>query len=290
MDKHIREVQMECNTGKIYICEICGKVFEGDHRRLNGHRNAAHNLAANRKSSETKKGQPGRKWTDEQKKKQSEIPHTAEWDAKISFAMSKDGLDLHRKYQPDSQKEKNRLSMKILANTEEFQAKRRAKNVGRTKENSLGRIAQSEKMKGPNNPMSNPIHLRKAISNSAKKNGSCSMNKQEERMGRLLESLFPCEWKFVGNGEVIIAGKCPDFININGQKKIIELYGDYWHKGDNPQDRIGLFSPYGYDTLVIWEKELKDIERVKFRINKFHRKVNPYSLHIKERVSESRDT
>ena len=58
--------------------------------------------------------------------------------------------------------------------------------------------------------------------------------------------------------------------DINGQKKCIELYGNYWHKNDNPQDRIDLFKQFGYDTLIIWEHELKDIEKVKNRIMKFH--------------------
>jgi len=47
-------------------------------------------------------------------------------------------------------------------------------------------------------------------------------------------------------------------MNINGQKKLIELYGDYWHKGQNPQKRINYFKKYGFKTLIIWEKEYKN--------------------------------
>ena len=83
-------------------------------------------------------------------------------------------------------------------------------------------------------------------------------NKAEKRLEKILNRLFPGEWKFVGDGKLIIDGKCPDFANINGQKKLIELYGDYWHRNDNPQDRIDIFKPFGYKTLVIWESELKD--------------------------------
>jgi len=106
-----------------------------------------------------------------------------------------------------------------------------------------------------------------------------TQNKQEKVLEKIINVLYPKEYKFVGHGEFIIAGKCPDFINVNGQKKIIEMYGDYWHKNDDPQDRINLFTPYGYDTLVIWEHELKDAARVKMRINKFHKSVNSHSLH-----------
>lgn len=102
-----------------------------------------------------------------------------------------------------------------------------------------------------------------------------SPNGPETVLMELLESLYPREYKYTGgNGEIVIAGKCPDFINVNGQKKIIELFGDYWHRGQDPQDRIDVFKPYGYDTLIIWENELKDIERVKFAIREFHEKEN----------------
>lgn len=98
-------------------------------------------------------------------------------------------------------------------------------------------------------------------------------NKKETLLEKILYDLCPDEWEFVGDGKMIINGKCPDFININGQKKIIELFGDYWHRNDDPQDRINCFKPFGFDTLVIWERELKDIENVKLKINTFVRKT-----------------
>ena len=94
-------------------------------------------------------------------------------------------------------------------------------------------------------------------------------NKAEMKLLNILNILQPDEWRYVGNGQVIINGKCPDFININGKKTIIELFGDYWHKGQNPQDRINCFSPFGYNTLIIWEKELKDLNSLKTKINNF---------------------
>jgi hypothetical protein len=95
-------------------------------------------------------------------------------------------------------------------------------------------------------------------------------NKPETIIQNLLEEMFPSEWKFTGDFSFMISGKSPDFANINGQKKLIELFGDYWHRGENPQDRIDMFKPFGWDTLVIWEKELKDIQAVKEKIIQFH--------------------
>jgi hypothetical protein len=95
-------------------------------------------------------------------------------------------------------------------------------------------------------------------------------NKPESGLFGIVDNLYPANYKYTGGGDVVIAGKIPDFININGQKKIIELFGDYWHKDQNPQDRINIFKPYGYDTLVVWEHELKDVEKLKCRIIEFH--------------------
>lgn len=94
-------------------------------------------------------------------------------------------------------------------------------------------------------------------------------NKPETVLLNLLNELYPNEWKFTGDFSFMINGKNPDFTNVNGQKKLIEMYGDYWHKDDNPQDRINAFKPFGWDTLVIWEKELKDLATVKVKINEF---------------------
>jgi hypothetical protein len=95
-------------------------------------------------------------------------------------------------------------------------------------------------------------------------------NNLEKQFGKVLQTLLPEEYKFVGDWSFVIEGKNPDFININGQKKIIEVYGDYWYKDDNPQDRIDLFAKYGYQTLVIWEHELKDISSVANKVEEFN--------------------
>jgi len=85
-------------------------------------------------------------------------------------------------------------------------------------------------------------------------------------------------YKYTGNGEVIIGRKNPDFINYNGQKKIIELFGGYWHlkiKNLNwNRTEFGttaIYSQYGFKTLIIWENELKDLNKVLEKIKKFDR-------------------
>ena len=102
-------------------------------------------------------------------------------------------------------------------------------------------------------------------------------NKLEKFFEKLFRQLSPDEWKYVGDGQFILGGKCPDFVNINGQKKIVELFGDYWHgekftgrtKEEEEKQRIDHFAKHGYQTLVIWEHELEDIDILTDRILKF---------------------
>jgi len=97
-----------------------------------------------------------------------------------------------------------------------------------------------------------------------------SPNKLEKALNKLLKKLLPNEYKFVGNFKFWIDGFCPDFVNINGQKKIIELYGDYWHNREDAKKRdrrrIKAYKQYGYQTLIVWEHEFKNIKQIKNKI------------------------
>ena len=106
-----------------------------------------------------------------------------------------------------------------------------------------------------------------------KKSRLLKPNKAERKLLGILNDLFPNEWKFVGDFSFMIDGKNPDFLNVNGQKKLIELFGDYWHQGDNPQDRIDIFKPFGFDTLVVWESELGDFKLLRKRLVIFNHAV-----------------
>ncbi len=102
---------------------------------------------------------------------------------------------------------------------------------------------------------------------------SCSLkpNRSEKSLDELLKKLTFGDYKYVGNFSVFFGSKNPDFININGQKKLIELAGDYWHDESYPKRRRKHFRKYGFDTLVIWESELKkSIEEVTNKILLFN--------------------
>lgn len=100
-------------------------------------------------------------------------------------------------------------------------------------------------------------------------------NKPEKVLSSLLNQILPKKYKYVGSGYTIIAGFCPDFIDFKN-KLIIELFGDYWHnrKDAKARDKLRLktYSKYGYQTLVIWQHELKNLLKIKSKIMDFNNK------------------
>lgn len=96
-------------------------------------------------------------------------------------------------------------------------------------------------------------------------------NKAELTLDSLLNLHFPEQWRYVGDGEVIIGGKCPDFININGKKQVIELFGIYWHSVLDIAKRTEHFRQYGFSTLVIWEDELANPDKVIKKIKTYRK-------------------
>lgn len=99
-------------------------------------------------------------------------------------------------------------------------------------------------------------------------------NKAEVFLGGFFQDLLPDEYRFVGDGtdkDFIIAGKCPDFVNIKGQKKIIELFGEHVHEPEEERQRIDLFAQHGYQTLIIWYSELQNLDLIKQKILGFNK-------------------
>jgi len=101
-------------------------------------------------------------------------------------------------------------------------------------------------------------------------------NLAEKKLMNILNELFPDEYKFVGDNQVRIESFNPDFININGQKKIIELFGEQWHSSEYRKlldaRRLQTYQLYGYSTLIVWSKQLyRNIEDLKRILLTFHK-------------------
>jgi len=90
---------------------------------------------------------------------------------------------------------------------------------------------------------------------------SCAKpNQAEAKLMELINEACPNQYKYTGDASVKIAGLYPDFFNVNGKKKVIELFGDYYHSEQVIQSkdwratelgRIMAYNSYGFDCLII---------------------------------------
>jgi hypothetical protein len=108
-----------------------------------------------------------------------------------------------------------------------------------------------------------------------------AINIKPNKPESIINALTPGNVRYVGNrqwwrklmilenGEYIERYKNPDF-KVKDQKKVIEVHGDYWHKGEDTNALIQAYKDVGIECLVIWEHEIKsDIESVLNRIADF---------------------
>ncbi len=67
-------------------------------------------------------------------------------------------------------------------------------------------------------------------------------------------------YKYVGDGSFLIGWKNPDFINVNGEKKCVEVANTFHHKENYPQKRIEHFEKWGWDCVVFRTDKLNESE------------------------------
>lgn len=84
----------------------------------------------------------------------------------------------------------------------------------------------------------------------------------------------PGEWKYNGDCRegVVIGGRVPDFINVNGKKGTIEVFGSYHHDTflfphkETPDELIAHYARYGFKCYVFWDYEVYDDDLLKERL------------------------
>lgn len=107
--------------------------------------------------------------------------------------------------------------------------------------------------------------------------------KPERCLDNILVKYFPY-YQYNGDGRlgVTLGGLTPDFVNVNGKKEVIEVFGDYYHSPEILGDRwnntelgkMMVYNSLGWRCLVIWEHELKELteEEIITKIKTFQRK------------------
>jgi hypothetical protein len=84
-----------------------------------------------------------------------------------------------------------------------------------------------------------------------------------------LQELLPNEYKYNGGFEegVMLGGLIPDFVNVNGKKVVIEVFGEPFHDPNKSWMQVGwkrqefgrkaIFAQLGYKTVILWCGKLK---------------------------------
>lgn len=93
-----------------------------------------------------------------------------------------------------------------------------------------------------------------------------SRDLKPNRLERIFDELTPNIIRYVGNGQLFIVTNerthNPDF-KVTGQQKIIEIWGDYHHRGHIKEEWIEEYAEVGFDCIIFWEREiLKEYKRV----------------------------
>lgn len=85
-------------------------------------------------------------------------------------------------------------------------------------------------------------------------------NKTEQKMYDLLKS-SNMPFVYSGKGQYMVGLMAPDFIDIEGHR-VIEVFGDYWHRGEDPKEKIAQYKKFGYACFVVWEHELNSNQQL----------------------------
>ena len=81
-------------------------------------------------------------------------------------------------------------------------------------------------------------------------------NLLEAEVLAFLDHHFPLEWRY-NIADLAVGGKIPDFIRKDGQRVCIDVFGDFWHRGQSAKPRQALFLAHGYGLVIIWEREFR---------------------------------
>jgi very-short-patch-repair endonuclease len=133
----------------------------------------------------------------------------------------------------------------------------------------------------------NPEYVKKNFKSQKK-----SPNNAEKLLDKIIQEILIDTYKFTGDGSMPIGTKKPDFTNIKGQMKLIELYGTGIHadpdkyqsdhilsRGRSAKqiweedfNRLQYLKSQGYEILIIWQKELRrdNIGKLKQKILEFN--------------------
>lgn len=80
-----------------------------------------------------------------------------------------------------------------------------------------------------------------------------ALHRKPNKLEKSFDKVFP-RLKYVGDLSFFVGCKNPDFI-LPDSSFAVDLFGDYWHKDDDPRQRIEYFKSHGFHLEIVWENE-----------------------------------
>ena len=201
-------------------------------------------------------------YSPEKRKKLSELKKKL-WQDPDFRAKNKGGTGCHHS---EESKEKNRRAMLGKHPSEETIKKMSIAKSGKPNGRKGSHLSDETKKKLSmitKQQWQNPESVKKILAGWHKK------TRPEIQMNTLLQQLYPNEFGYNGCFDcgITIDGLVPDFPNVNGQKKVIEVFGSFNYKRGTKRfqhteeeivKKTARYAKYGYGSLFIWDYELKD--------------------------------
>lgn len=151
------------------------------------------------------------------------------------------------------------------------EARQKMREAQKGNKNSLGthRSEETKRKMGEASKKNwqDPIYIKKVFDGLNMK-----PNAQEKKVGAFLQKHLPNEYAYNGDFScgITIGGKIPDFVNVNGEKIVIEVFGP-WHDEQYMRDHFdrdiswkrtefgtkAFYSQFGYKCVVFWQEDLE---------------------------------
>ena len=101
-----------------------------------------------------------------------------------------------------------------------------------------------------------PEYRHKVISRSLKALFGNRPTSLEKQFIQLIDE-YNLPFKYVGDGELIIASCNPDFVSIDNRNLLIEVANRVHHSDNYSLQRYAIFKKYGYRTCTIWQESFE---------------------------------
>lgn len=276
---HPRDFKQKSCKRILVICDECGKIRETQKNRCHlpcrscAHK-GKHPFLGKRHSKETRqklsKINKGKCLSEETKKKISEAHRgkhlSKETRRKLSESHKGEKAYWFGKHLLEETKKKISKARKGNHLSEEIRKKISKANKGRRlseeHKKKLGKIQKGKHF--------SKEHKRK-LSKARQHQSFPKHHTKPERIFEQICKKYNLPFKYTGDGTFWIHNINPDFIECNGKKIAVEIFGDYWHSPllnyKLQKDRTLLYrkkilKKYGWKLIVFWETDLKrkDVE------------------------------